>query len=114
MKICPLQLKIDKIFEMRAKCEKNVKFYAVEKRGSLGVDCIKNGVSGCKICEKKGVIIQAEDIGRHMGVPPPRIKRKQKHLPYDKDKLRYLVVFVFIPTFPLQCGCKNTDVRMLM
>ena len=29
---------------------------------------VENGV-GCKICEKR-VIIQADDIGRHMGVPP--------------------------------------------
>ena len=35
----------------------------------MGVDCSeKNRAIGCKICEKKGVITQADDIGRHMGV----------------------------------------------
>ena len=37
---------------------------------------VENRVIGCKICEEKkggGVIIQADDIGRHrpMGAPPP-------------------------------------------
>ena len=32
---------------------------------------VKNGVIGCKICVKKGIIIQADDIGRHIGVPSP-------------------------------------------
>ena len=36
---------------------------------------VKNGVIGCKICEKKGVIIQADDIGRHMGVPPGFLRK---------------------------------------
>ena len=32
---------------------------------------MKNGVIGCKVCVKKGVIILADDTRRHMGVPPP-------------------------------------------
>ena len=32
---------------------------------------VKNQVIGYKICIRKGVIIQADDIDRHMGVPPP-------------------------------------------
>ena len=41
--------------------------------GSLVWTVVKNGVIGCKICFKKGVIMQADDFGRHtdMGVPPP-------------------------------------------
>ena len=55
---------------MRAK---NLKFYVeiLKKGGHWVWTVVKNGVIGCKTCEKKGVIIQADDIGRHMGVPPP-------------------------------------------
>ena len=43
----------------------------VEKRGSLGVDWMKNGVIGCRVGIKRGVYWQALDIHQHMGVPPP-------------------------------------------
>ena len=52
---------------MRAK---KLQFYVEILKGGHSGTVVKNGVIGCKICEKKGVIIQADDIGRHMGMPP--------------------------------------------
>ena len=45
---------------MRTKRTKNCFLYVkfdtkVEKKGPLGVDCIKKGVIGCRIVVKKGV-----------------------------------------------------------
>ena len=59
---------------------KNLKFYVeiLKKGGHWVWTVVKYVVIGCKICVKKGVIIQADDISQHMGVPlPPGL-----HLPY--------------------------------
>ena len=71
MKIRLFQLKIDKISEIRAKREKILKFYVeILKEGGHWVwTVVKNEV--IVRFTKKGVIIQADDIGRNMGVPPP-------------------------------------------
>ena len=41
-----------------------LKFYVeiLKIKGSLDSDCMENGFIGCKICKKKEVIIQADDI----------------------------------------------------
>ena len=62
-----------KIFEMRAKRAKDLKLYVeIMKKGGHWVWTVeKNGSIGCAICVEKGVYWQADDIGWHMGVPPP-------------------------------------------
>ena len=49
---------------------KNLKFYAeIFTKGGYWVrSVVKTGSLGVRFAEKKGVIIQADDIGQHMGV----------------------------------------------
>ena len=57
---------------MRAKRAKNLKFYVeiLKREGHWVWTVVKNGVIGCKICVKKGVFSQADDIGQNMGMSP--------------------------------------------
>ena len=59
-KFCQIWVKI---------CHFILKFYVVflKKEGHLVWTAVKNGVIACKICIKKGVFWQADEIGRHMG-----------------------------------------------
>ena len=56
MKSCLFQLKIDKIFEVRTKYAKNLKFYVeiLKKKGHWVYTVVKKEVIGCKICAKRG------------------------------------------------------------
>ena len=70
----------------------NLKFYVefFKNRGHWVWTVVKNGVSGCKICVKKVVIIQASDISRHMGVPPPgHLSLHIPTMPSQNQKFRW-------------------------
>ena len=69
MKICLFQLKIDQKNEIRAK---NLNFYIeILKKGHWVWTVVENGVIGVRFAKKKEVMIQADDIGRHIRVPIP-------------------------------------------
>ena len=68
---------------------------------------VKNGVIGCKICIKKGVIVQADDIGRYMGVPPPP-KKNTDYIKTHVCKLQVCYTIKIIPIFMLSIAeCKR-------
>ena len=100
-KFCQIWVQIH-IFQLKngRKLKCYIEIYT--KRGPLGWDCCKIRDHWCKICKNNGVFWQTDDIGPHIGVPPPCMNSSQRqvsmsNIPLGKPIYRCLsLYFMFV------------------